>query len=90
MSPLRKTIAEALSVFVMLFLTAFGLAWPALHVLPLGQELGYTALVVAACALGWVLYGLATARWMHRMATALIILASIWVVWWAMPAIYAV
>jgi outer membrane biosynthesis protein TonB len=90
MSPLRKTIAEALSVFVMLFLTAFGLAWPALHVLPLGQELGYTVLVVAACALGWVLYGLATARWMHRMATVLIILASIWVVWWAMPAIYAV
>ncbi len=90
MSPLRERLKEALGIFLMLSLTAFGLALPALYVLPLSQEWVRTALITVLLAFAWAVSGIPQARWPRLFVLGIIAGFTLRLARWALPAFWAV
>ncbi len=90
MSPLRKRVLEALGVFVMLTLSVYGLALPALYVLPLSQEALRTAIVTAGIAFIWAIAGIPQKRWARVTVSIAAALSMLLLARWALPAFWAV
>lgn len=85
MSPLRKSLREAAAAWLMLALTAFGLAWPALHVLPMGQEMPRVGLLCLAIAAMWVWHSAPERHWLRLLWFAVSMLGVFFIIRTAFP-----
>lgn len=89
MSPLRRRVQDALGVFLMLTLTVYGLALPALYVLPLSHEALRTAFLTALAAFVWAVSGIPQTRLIKALVMGLFTLITLLLMRWALPALWA-